>query len=306
MDNKKKVKALRSLRWIFFVILLMIIEAVMITRYESGQNHSEMTSTAQAGSVPDGIGPGTEDVPDGQDLNAAGDIPDPEGEAFLDERSWVLEHASLFPEGKAEAAMENPGLAHFMYRLGNRDIRNEEEAILSEEEVSGEMPFLYQWDPRWGFHPYGENNIGFAGCGPTCLSMVLAYFNQDATVTPAVLADYAMENDYYVKGAGTSWSFMVDAAEDFGVSARQIYDTQIMEELSEGHPVIVSVRKGHFTDGGHFLVLAGIEDGKVCVHDPNNLENSRKLWSFQTICEEIKAAWAYGGEGTESMTLISE
>ena len=66
------------------------------------------------------------------------------------------------------------------------------------------------------------------------------------------------------------------------------------------------MRKGHFTDGGHFLVLAGIEGGKLRVHDPNNLENSRKLWNFQTICEEIKAAWAYGGEGIESMTRISE
>ena len=38
------------------------------------------------------------------------------------------------------------------------------------------IPKLLQWDLRWGYIPYGENDIYLTGCAPTCLSMVLVIF----------------------------------------------------------------------------------------------------------------------------------
>lgn len=223
-------------------------------------------------------------------------IPRPDEASLSFEKDWVMEHAALFPEGKAESAAENPELIHFMFMLGNGDTGSESTSLLTEEETSGEIPCLFQWDKRWGFYDYGENNVGFSGCGPTCLAMVLASYIGDPKLTPGFLSNYAMENGYYESGAGTRWAFMTEVAESCGVTAKQLRPSQIPDELSAGHPVIVSVGKGHFTEAGHFILLAGIEDGKIRVHDPNSLTNSETLWDFEIFQDEIKAGWGYRKE----------
>ena len=220
-------------------------------------------------------------------------FPTPDEYSLDFEKSWILEHAELFPEGRAKKAKDNPELIHFMFMLGNNDTMSDDIDTLSEKEVSGNVPYLFQWDKRWGFHEYGDNNIGFSGCGPTCLAMILAYYNKEADTTPATLADYAMDNGYYETGSGTRWAFMVEAAEAYGINSRQISSSEIPDELSEGHPVIASVGKGHFTKSGHFIVLAGIENGTILVHDPNNVSNSMKKWNYNKFKNEIKSAWVY-------------
>lgn len=220
-------------------------------------------------------------------------IPHPDEASLSFEKDWVMEHAALFPEGKVESAAENPELIHFMFMLGNGDTGSESKSMLTEEETSGEIPCLFQWDKRWGFYDYGESNVGFSGCGPTCLAMVLAAYIGDPNLTPGFLSNYAMENGYYESGTGTRWAFMTEVAESCGVTAKQLRPSQILDELSAGHPVIVIVGKGHFTEAGHFILLAGIEDGKIRVHDPNSLTNSEILWDFEVFQDEIKAGWGY-------------
>ena len=221
-------------------------------------------------------------------------LPRPD-EASLDfEKNWILENASLFPAGKAEKAVGNPELIHFMFMLGNGDTSCDSKRTLSEDELSDGIPYLFQWDRRWGFEPYGENNIGFSGCGPTCLAMVLSFLTQNPNLTPQTLADYAMNHDYYESGSGTRWAFMTETAEAYGVAAQSIPLSEIPTRLTAGSPVIVSVGKGHFTETGHFIVLTDMEDGKIRVHDPNSIANSERLWDFEEFKGEIKSAWGYG------------
>ena len=176
-----------------------------------------------------------------------GTLPRADDDSFSIERDWVLSHADLFPDGKAKKAKDNPELIHFMYLLGNGETGSAKDSSLSKEEITGQIPYLLQWDVRWGFHKYGDNNIGFSGCDPTCLAMILAAYIKDSTITPAYLADYAINNGYYEEGTGTRWAFMTEVPEILGVPVRQIYPSQILDEISGGHPVIASVGKGHLT-----------------------------------------------------------
>ena len=72
----------------------------------------------------------------------------------------------------------------------------------------------------------------------------------------------------------------------------------IANELSAGHPVILSMGPGTFTKSGHFIVLTGInEDGTVTVNDPN--DNSKKnhvnkQFDLQQILKESKGGWSFG------------
>ena len=49
----------------------------------------------------------------------------------------------------------------------------------------------------------------------------------------------------------------------------------VLKHLSEGHLVVVRIGSGHFTSGGHYMVLGGVdpETKKVYVYDPNNRSN---------------------------------
>lgn len=164
--------------------------------------------------------------------------------------------------------------------------------------VEGEIPFMLQWDERWGYSEFGDNIIGCAGCGPTCLSMIISGLTGDNTVTPYVVGKYIDENGYYTYGEGTAWSAMTDVASHFGIQAENISNVRdyVYESLEDGHPIICSVGPGSFTTGGHFIVLAGLKDGKIIINDPNSIENSKKLWDLDEFQDEISNMWSYSLE----------
>ncbi|MEC0092679.1 hypothetical protein [Paenibacillus macquariensis] len=56
------------------------------------------------------------------------------------------------------------------------------------------------------------------------------------------------------------------------------------EALSVGKLVISSMGKGHFTDGGHYILLVGINNGMIDVYDPNN----DKVFEMQLLRHQQK------------------
>ena len=56
---------------------------------------------------------------------------------------------------------------------------------LTEKERKSAHPLFIQWDERWAYIPYGDENIGMAGCGPTCMSMVIVGLTHNSEATPA-------------------------------------------------------------------------------------------------------------------------
>lgn len=159
----------------------------------------------------------------------------------------------------------------------------------------GEIPQILQWDERWGYAPYGTSNVAVSGCGPTCMSMVVAGLTGDASVTPAKVAAYGTENGYLDEENNTYWEFMRQAGSNWGISCSEIAmkEEQIIPSLQAGHPVILSVGPGDFTQNGHFIVLTAYVDGKIRVNDPFSQENSDKLWEFEQLKNQTKGAWVY-------------
>ena len=161
--------------------------------------------------------------------------------------------------------------------------------------TSGEIPLLLQWDERWGYAQYGDNMIAINGCGPTVVAMVAAGLTGDNTITPYRVAQYAEERGYYTGESGTSWELMTAGAEHFGVQGQELglSENGILSELESGHPVICSMRPGDFTTTGHFIVLTGVEDGKIRVNDPNSRRRSETLWDYDTLEYQINNLWAF-------------
>ena len=155
------------------------------------------------------------------------------------------------------------------------------------------VPLFLQWDERWGYHIYGGSLLALTGCGPTCLSMVAVYLTGNVSLTPAVVADMAESNGYFVDGVGTEWSMMTQGAAMLGIQGQQITIGDIYPVLQSGGLIIASVGPGHFTKGGHFIVLAGLQDGGIVINDPNSKANSDRIWQLDEFSNEIMSLWAY-------------
>lgn len=159
----------------------------------------------------------------------------------------------------------------------------------------GTIPHYLQWDERWGYASYGTSTIAGSGCGPTCMSMVIVGLTRDPSATPYRLARYSEENGFVDEANNTYWAFLDSAARQWGLQCREgmMDETELAAELAAGHPVICSMLPGDFTDGGHFLVLTGDQNGQISLLDPFSRRNTEKLWNYTDIADQIREMWVF-------------
>ncbi len=206
--------------------------------------------------------------------------------------SQIIENYDEYPEQLLDMLSRNREMVDYVYNFLNEKGNTYSNTI---GQIDNEIPLLLQWDKRWGYGEYGENYVAMSGCGPTSLAMVIAGLTKDNSITPYKVAKFAEENGYYVPNVGTSWSLMTDGAKSFGINSRQISLSKqvIFNALEKGHPIICSMRKGDFTNNGHFIVLVGIENGTIKVNDPNSKERSSVLWPYERLEGQIKNLWEF-------------
>lgn len=165
---------------------------------------------------------------------------------------------------------------------------------LSGELTAGQIPYLTQWDARWGYCRYGSGLLGWTGCGPTALSMVAMGLTGDGTLTPARVADLAVREGYCVAGNGTDWRLFSEGAAELGLTAEELplWEPTMRAELNAGRPIICIMGPGRFTDEGHYIVLTDCDEEGFTVLDPFRPSNCA-VWSYEELSGEIKNLWSY-------------
>ena len=210
----------------------------------------------------------------------------------------IYDNHSLYPDDMLDALANNPEMADFAKNFLTAG-KESTGAGLTKAEKKQDYPLFLQWDPRWGYVSYGDDsNVGLAGCGPTCLSMMLYYLLGDENLTPDVIAEYSMENGYYMAGTGTAWKFLEDVARNYGITVEQpkARERTFKDELDKGNIIICSMKPGDFTAGGHFIVIYGYDSKGFLVNDPNCVARSRQAWDFDDISSQIKHSWVFAKE----------
>lgn len=161
-----------------------------------------------------------------------------------------------------------------------------------------EVVYFNQLDPRWADAPYGTDDIGGYGCGPTAMAIVVSSLTTQ-TVDPIYMASWSAQNGYCVSGKGSMHALIGAAASAFGLSCSgctRAEPQRIVDALSRGDLVVALMAKGHFTNSGHFIVLRGItEDGKILVADPASTSRSNQVWDLSLIVNEAHKSAAAGG-----------
>lgn len=79
----------------------------------------------------------------------------------------------------------------------------------------------------------------------------------------------------------------------FDVTEIPLDEERVIANLEVNNPIVAVMGPGDFTTTGHFIVLTGYENGKIKVNDPNNRENSEKLWEFDRIQSQIRDLWVF-------------
>ena len=160
-----------------------------------------------------------------------------------------------------------------------------------------EVVYFNQLDARYANQPYGTDNIGGYGCGPTAMSIVVSSLTGNI-VDPIEMARWSYENGGWCSKSGSYHSLIPNAAKAWGlpVSGCTASEPQrIVDALSSGKLVVAIMTKGHFTKGGHFIVLRGEQDGKILVADPASYNRSQKLWNLSIILDEASDHAGAGG-----------
>lgn len=165
--------------------------------------------------------------------------------------------------------------------------------------TDGGMEVMYynQLDERWADVMYGTSStIGQGGCGPTSMSIVTSTLTGEAH-DPVELAEWSVANGHRCEGNGSYHSLIPAAAAAYGLSCEKNLDAQgIVDALSSGKLVVVIMSKGHFTKGGHFIVLRGVtSEGKILVADPVSYSRSEQEWDLSIIMNESNKAAGSGG-----------
>lgn len=202
-------------------------------------------------------------------------------------------NSTQYPKQLKDLALKNEEALEFVYDYPAEHVK-EHTIDLTEEASMDSVPLFVQWDKRWGYEKYSGNFFAASGCGPTTLSMVVVYLTHDREASPIAVAKYSKEAGYSVDGLGSSWTLISEGCRHYGVKAKAVAldESRMKAELDEGHPIVVNVGPGDFTDTGHFMVITGYDDEGFSINDPNSIEKSGKRWLFRNISSQIRAVWS--------------
>ena len=154
-----------------------------------------------------------------------------------------------------------------------------------------------QLNQRYANQPYGTDNIGGYGCGPTPMAIVVSSLTNEI-VDLVAMARWAYENGGWCSGQGSYHSLIPSAARAWNLPVEGCTASEpqrIVDALSSGKLVVAIMSRGHFTNGGHFIVFRGVQDGQILVADPASTSRSQQLWDLSIILDEASKRAGAGG-----------
>ena len=201
---------------------------------------------------------------------------------------WIYDNFYKLPDIHSYLVGNDPDTIEFIYNYNN-SITDFKYSIGESENLNRATPFYLQWDNRWAYDKLSDTNVGFAGCGPTSMAMILSRLLNDKTITPRVIAKDAQN---YMIDEGISWNFFNDEALKYNLKCFDINnDKQAMIDALKDGPLLVSVNKGYFTLYGHIFVIDSYKNGKFIINDPNSIKNSKVSWTYEEIQGQIAHIW---------------
>ncbi|MEY8387822.1 C39 family peptidase [Oscillospiraceae bacterium 38-13] len=158
--------------------------------------------------------------------------------------------------------------------------------------TGGSMDVLYfdQTDESRAEQKYGSDLLSTHGCGPTAMAMAVSTLTGEPT-GPEEMAQLCVNQGYWCKGHGSYLSIVQGVAESYGLRCEpaDLTDKETLyARLTSGEMGVALMTKGHFTRGGHFILLRGTTlSGEILVADPASQDRSLIPWDLDLILGEL-------------------
>lgn len=205
------------------------------------------------------------------------------------------------PEEALSTQLEQPDIAppYSMLDPLISDLEAREDGL---EYLTGggvDVVYFNQTDMAWEEAHYGSDPLSSHGCGPTVMSMVVSTL-QGEVINPVDMAQFCVSRGYWAKNHGSYHAIIPGTAQSYGLTCtsippEEIDREQLFSRLEAGDLVVALVTKGHFTKGGHFILLRGVTpEGQVLVADPASRERSLMPWDLDLIVSELSKTRSNG------------
>lgn len=167
------------------------------------------------------------------------------------------------------------------------------------------LTYYSQADKRWATKPYTSigsktQTMKSSACGPTSAAMVVS--SAKGAILPTTMASLSVDNGYRTANSGTAWAFYPFVADYFDFKEYHKTDdfdkamTYLSQKNAKGtskYYIICSCGSGLFTSGGHYIVLAGLDDGTIKVFDPYLYEGKFNTASRKVANAIVKGTSVY-------------
>lgn len=155
-----------------------------------------------------------------------------------------------------------------------------------------DVVYYNQTDEARAKQMYGTDPLRTHGCGPTAMAMAVSTLTEE-TVDPEDMAKLCVKQGYWCKNHGSYLSIVPGVAELYGLNCQSVDLTALDENelythLATGDIIVALMTKGHFTKGGHFILLRGVTlSGEILVADPASQDRSLIPWDLSLILDEL-------------------
>lgn len=212
---------------------------------------------------------------------------------------------SLKEEPEEEEVPDTQALSEALFEIP-REFAEYSVTHFVTEETSGlekltggthELIYFNQTDEGWG--KYGYDSISGYGCGPTAMAMIVSTLTE-AYYDPQEMSDIFVQEGFWCYGSGTYYSFAYGSGERFGLKVEPLpvettSANTLLQHLMSGKLAIALMGPGHFTNGGHYVVLRGATlTGDVLVADPASRDRSLTTWDPQLLLDELSVVRSSG------------
>lgn len=213
-------------------------------------------------------------------------------------REWAEEVAAPPPEPEAAPLEDDSSLAQpeitppgeLLDPLISDLVERDGQEILTGGGL--EIVYFNQTDEARAEQMYGTDPLSTHGCGPTAMAMAVSSLTGE-TVDPADMAAFCVQHGYWCRDHGSYLSMVQGVAEAYGLECQSL-DPAALDEgelytrLSGGDVFVALMSRGHFTRGGHFILLRGSTlSGEILVADPASRDRSLISWDLSLILSEL-------------------
>lgn len=169
------------------------------------------------------------------------------------------------------------------------------ETALSGGGYSGAVTYYNQGENPWASHrfhgPHGSNTIKAAGCGPTSTAICISTIT-GKRVTPIQTCDWAAKQGLYIQGSGWTHATPSVVAKHWNLKCQGLgYNKKKLKTaLKQGKMIVAIMAPGHFTKGGHYIVLYGLsKDGKKLQVADCGGRARNGWWNVDTVFNEARS-----------------